>query len=164
MSRGVSPQFNLSDANIFRISIALHRRFDSGDEALLVQTPRFPKDGKFGDFFLKFVSDYNKRHPGTPIENLVQDSQGNKIGWNFKVRKFSNKRRFFLDPNEMTYGILSHEDTVYAYRVPLPEDHPEPDPCPEPDPGLGIEFLPKGQAFQNQGGKTKPDDGIQFFE
>ncbi|MEM9718070.1 MAG: TssN family type VI secretion system protein [Bacteroidota bacterium] len=164
--KGCSPQFDLSDSNIFRISIALGRRYDSGKEGLIVQTPRFPRDGAFGDFFLKFVSDYNKRHPGAPIENLTEDSQGNKIGWNFKVRKFSSRRRFLLDPKERASSVLGHEDTVYAIRVQLPADHPEPDPCPEPELGDEIEWLTQDQAFQNRnrGGSATPDDEIQFFE
>ena len=161
---GCSPNLNLQDSNIFRISIQLQRGYTAKQEPWIDQKPRYPKDANFAEFFLRFVSDYNKRHPEAPIENLTEDTQGNKIGWNFKVRKFSTRRRFLLDPKEYHSQVLSNEDTVIAYRVPLSEDHPEPEPCPEKGSISEIEFFSPGERSSSHTTIEKSDDGIQFFE
>lgn len=75
-----------------------------------------PANMNFGDWFYKFIEDYNLKFPKSPV--TFNDHDGTAFLWIFFVKNAFFKRHTFIDPelNIQENGI-TEKMTIYAKRV-----------------------------------------------
>lgn len=75
-----------------------------------------PADMNFGNWFHKFIDDYNVKFPNTPI--IYRDLEQKSFYWIFFVRKTIFRRNVFIDPDLTIQQNSIHEKlTLHAKRV-----------------------------------------------
>lgn len=79
-----------------------------------------PADMNFGDWFYKFIEDYNLKFPKSPVS--FHDKNGNAFLWIFFVKNAFFKRNSFIDPDvTIQQNSITEKMTIYAKRVSVNE-------------------------------------------
>ena len=115
--------FNFSKEQIIEINLIVKRRSLTTKNSFPIKERRFlPKSFSFGQFFQRFLVDYNKEHPDQPLEHFKADPKDRPIGWIFYCHNLSNNKQYQIDPDAPGDTQIKAEDTVLAYRVLLDKD------------------------------------------
>lgn len=82
-----------------------------------------PADMIFGDWFHKFIEDYNLKFPQTPI--IYRDLEQKSYYWIFFIRKSVFRRNEFIDPDlSIQQNRLTEKLTLHAKRVSVSDLNP----------------------------------------
>jgi len=75
-----------------------------------------PGNMLFGNWFYKFIEDYNIKFPKSPVAYLAADNMPYK--WMFFIKRPILKRNIFIDPDlDILKNGISEKVTIYAKRV-----------------------------------------------
>lgn len=111
---------------------------ETGEQGLRKVNSTVDENYQLAGFFHVFVAEYNRKHFGSPIVNLNQDSRGEVVSWLFyRKPRFWLERKKYLDPYA-TFRIngIHNGATIVAVRIPGQPD-PEQLENLEPAPDIG---------------------------
>jgi len=75
-----------------------------------------PENMMFGNWFYKFIEDYNIKFPKSPVKYNADDNEVYK--WIFFIKTSIFKRNIFIDPDRnIRENGISEKVTIYAKRV-----------------------------------------------
>ena len=75
-----------------------------------------PENMQFGNWFYKFIEDYNVKFPKNPVSYLATDEEPYK--WIFFIRTSVFKRNIFIDPDlDIKQNGITEKVTIHAKRV-----------------------------------------------
>ena len=75
-----------------------------------------PENMMFGNWFYKFIEDYNIKFPKSPVKYNADDNEVYK--WIFFIKTSIFKRNIFIDPDlNIRENSISEKVTIYAKRV-----------------------------------------------
>lgn len=75
-----------------------------------------PENMMFGNWFYKFIEDYNIKFPKSPVKYNADDNEVYK--WIFFIKTSIFKRNIFIDPDlNIRENGISEKVTIYAKRV-----------------------------------------------
>ncbi len=75
-----------------------------------------PENMEFGDWFYKFIEDYNLKFPKSPVSFMAADNE--PFRWIFFIRTSFFKRNTFIDPElDIRRNGITEKVTIYAKRV-----------------------------------------------
>jgi hypothetical protein len=78
----------------------------------------------FGDWFYKFIEDYNLKFPKTPVKYMGEDFESFK--WIFFIKTSFFKKNIFIDPDlDIINNGITEKMTIYAKRVSENANKPE---------------------------------------
>lgn len=84
-----------------------------------------PENMLFGNWFYKFIEDYNIKFPKSPVSYMATDTIPYK--WIFFIRTSFFRRNIFIDPDlSILKNGISEKVTIYAKRVSLNTTRPVP--------------------------------------
>jgi len=75
-----------------------------------------PQNMIFGQWFYKFIEDYNLKFPKAPVKYNSEDLESYK--WIFFIKTSFFKKNIFIDPDlDITQNTITEKMTIYAKRV-----------------------------------------------
>jgi hypothetical protein len=75
-----------------------------------------PENMLFGNWFYKFIEDYNIKFPKSPVIFIAADNEPYK--WMFFIKRPILKRNIFIDPDlDILKNGITEKVTIYAKRV-----------------------------------------------
>ena len=75
-----------------------------------------PQNMVFGEWFYKFIEDYNLKFPKAPVKYNSEDLESYK--WIFFIKTSFFKKNIFIDPDlDITQNTITEKMTIYAKRV-----------------------------------------------
>lgn len=75
-----------------------------------------PENMIFGEWFYKFIEDYNVKFPKSPVKYLSEDHESYK--WIFFIKTSFFKKNVFIDPDlDILNNTITEKVTIYAKRV-----------------------------------------------
>jgi len=75
-----------------------------------------PTSLTFGDWFHKFLEDYNYKFPGSPVS--YSDANGEVQGWIFYIKPSFFRRRRYIDPDlSILTNKIMEQHTIVSKRV-----------------------------------------------
>lgn len=79
-----------------------------------------PAEMNFGDWFYKFIEDYNLKFPNNPVS--FNDQERRPFLWIFFIKNAFFKRNSFIDPDlNIRQNGITEKMTIYAKRVSVNE-------------------------------------------
>ncbi|RYD53146.1 MAG: hypothetical protein EOP52_03120 [Sphingobacteriales bacterium] len=86
------------------------------DEDLLKVKAKAPANVVYGDWFQKFINDYNSKFPANPV--AYANEYGESYGWIFYIKPGFFRRRRFVDPDlSITENAIQEHKTIVCKRV-----------------------------------------------
>ncbi|NQX40073.1 hypothetical protein SAMN05421820_106481 [Pedobacter steynii] len=83
-----------------------------------------PENMVFGDWFYKFIEDYNLKFPKAPVKYMGEDFESFK--WIFFIKTSFFKKNIFIDPDlDIINNGITEKMTIYAKRVSENANKPE---------------------------------------
>ncbi len=75
-----------------------------------------PENMRFGNWFYKFIEDYNIKFPGSPVDYLDDRREG--LRWIFFTKSSFIRQNKFIDPDlDIRQNGITEKMTIYARRV-----------------------------------------------
>lgn len=75
-----------------------------------------PENMMFGNWFYKFIEDYNLKFPKAPVQYAGDDYETYK--WIFFIKRSFFKKNIFIDPDlDILNNHITEKVTIYAKRV-----------------------------------------------
>ena len=97
---------------------------NTNDPEPLKVKAKAPENIIFGDWFYKFIEDYNLKFPKSPVKYSSDDYESYK--WIFFIKTSFFKRNIFIDPDlDIISNKITEKDTIYAKRVSENAGRPE---------------------------------------
>ena len=105
---------HLNFDNLMVLELDLYKNTDD-PEALKVKA-KAPPNMNFGQWFQKFIDDYNLKFPNAPVQYKVNKTDSYR--WIFYIKPSFWKRRQFIDPDlNIVENKITETNTIYAKRV-----------------------------------------------
>jgi len=83
-----------------------------------------PENMIFGNWFYKFIEDYNLKFPKSPVKFNTEDQESYK--WIFFIKTSFFKKNIFIDPDlDIVTNKITEKVTIYAKRVSENANKPE---------------------------------------
>lgn len=97
---------------------------NTNDAEPLKVKAKAPENMVFGNWFYKFIEDYNVKFPKSPVK--FNDDQYESYKWIFFIKTSFFKKNVFIDPDlDIIQNKISEKDTIYAKRVSENANKPE---------------------------------------
>lgn len=94
------------------------------DQEPLKVKAKAPQNMVFGDWFYKFIEDYNLKFPKSPVKFISDDYESYK--WIFFIKTSSFRKNVFIDPDlDIVNNGITEKVTIYAKRVSENANKPE---------------------------------------
>lgn len=75
-----------------------------------------PENMVFGEWFYKFIEDYNLKFPKAPVKYNTEELESYK--WIFFIKTSFFKKHIFIDPDlDIVHNSITEKVTIYAKRV-----------------------------------------------
>lgn len=104
------------------LELELYKNTD--DQEPLKVKAKAPQNMVFGDWFYKFIEDYNLKFPKSPVKYVGEDFESYK--WIFFIKTSFFKKNIFIDPDlDITNNRITEKVTIYAKRVSENANRPE---------------------------------------
>jgi hypothetical protein len=112
-----SPELDLEGLDFDRMMvIEVEFSRQATDEDLLKVKAKAPANVVYGDWFQKFINDYNTKFPASRIAYAGADAQ--TYGWIFYVKPTFFRRRRYIDPTlSITDNRIQEVKTIVCKRV-----------------------------------------------
>ncbi|MBB5637642.1 hypothetical protein HDE68_003557 [Pedobacter cryoconitis] len=104
------------------LELELYKNTDD-PEPLRVKA-KAPENMVFGNWFYKFIEDYNLKFPKSPVKYTSEDSESFK--WIFFIKTSFFRKNIFIDPDhDIMTNRITEKVTIYAKRVSENANKPE---------------------------------------
>lgn len=104
------------------LELELYKNTDD-PEPLRVKA-KAPENIIFGNWFYKFIEDYNLKFPKSPVKYISEDNESFK--WIFFIKTSFFRKNIFIDPdNDIITNRITEKVTIYAKRVSENANKPE---------------------------------------
>jgi len=89
---------------------------NTSDAEPLKVKAKAPENMIFGNWFYKFIEDYNLKFPKNPVQFKADDNDSYR--WIFFIKTSFFKKNIFIDPDlDIIHNKITEKDTIYAKRV-----------------------------------------------
>ena len=89
---------------------------NTNDAEPLKVKAKAPENMIFGNWFYKFIEDYNLKFPKNPVQFKADDNDSYR--WIFFIKTSFFKKNIFIDPDlDIIHNKITEKDTIYAKRV-----------------------------------------------
>jgi hypothetical protein len=96
------------------LELELYKSFND-PEPIKVKA-KAPQNMVFGEWFYKFIEDYNLKFPKSPVKYASEDAEHYK--WIFFIKTSFFKKNIFIDPDlDISQNTITEKMTIYAKRV-----------------------------------------------
>ncbi|MGY0037479.1 TssN family type VI secretion system protein [Pedobacter sp. NJ-S-72] len=104
------------------LELELYKNTDD-PEPLRVKA-KAPENIIFGNWFYKFIEDYNLKFPKSPVKYISEDNESFK--WIFFIKTSFFRKNIFIDPDhDILTNRITEKVTIYAKRVSENANKPE---------------------------------------